>query len=489
MRNVLGIIVLTALFAVDRVPESASAIVTVGPNVQVSASMPETMHGEGTIVADPSDARRLLVCSMIRDAAIGEAVVGYLSTDGGARWHRTFESGTGEHAVDPACGYGPEGAAYITYIPLAEGSSLQVKLPLFRSEDGGRTWRPGGSTRYMDRDSLVVDQTNGRFRGRVYVHGTSYADSTTALRRHALALYTSLDGGRTFSPRVERVALDRRSVADAGNAVVLSDGRWMTVFAEAKEFYDSADSNRVNRRQYFPVPPEPENAWLRAVTSDDGGNSLNRPVTISGWHVPNLYSRYSNSVSAVAADTGNGPFRDRVYAVWPDTRFGGTDILLSYSADRGKTWSSPVVVNDDRRRTPPSPNHLLPAVAVNPDGVVGVSWLDRRDVADRLAWHARIRFSIDGGETFLPSVVLSETPARFDGRERWPPTASTTGGGTPVYGGGLLRMQIFAPIHIYLPGDYSGLTAAADGVFHPYWIDNRTGWHQVWTAAVRVSDK
>jgi hypothetical protein len=50
-------------------------------------------------------------------------------------------------------------------------------------------------------------------------------------------------------------------------------------------------------------------------------------------------------------------------------------------------------------------------------------------------------------------------------------------------------MQIFAPIHIYLPGDYSGLTAAADGVFHPYWIDNRTGWHQVWTAAVRVSDK
>src|SRR5207249_9620698 len=27
------------------------------------------------------------------------------------------------------------------------------------------------------------------------------------------------------------------------------------------------------------------------------------------------------------------------------------------------------------------------------------------------------------------------------------------------------------------------------GIFHPYWIDSRTGWHQVWTAAVSVAAK
>jgi hypothetical protein len=36
-------------------------------------------------------------------------------------------------------------------------------------------------------------------------------------------------------------------------------------------------------------------------------------------------------------------------------------------------------------------------------------------------------------------------------------------------------------------GDTSGLVADASGVFHPVWIDNRTGFSQVWTAPVRVS--
>jgi hypothetical protein len=35
-------------------------------------------------------------------------------------------------------------------------------------------------------------------------------------------------------------------------------------------------------------------------------------------------------------------------------------------------------------------------------------------------------------------------------------------------------------------GDYAGLAADAAGIFHPFWIDNRTGMQQVWTAAVTV---
>ncbi|PYR73275.1 MAG: hypothetical protein DMF86_20960, partial [Acidobacteria bacterium] len=66
-----------------------------------------TVHGEGTIVADPSDAKRLLVCSMIRDGTIGEAVVAYLSEDRGKHWTRTFKSRDGDHGGDPACGFGP----------------------------------------------------------------------------------------------------------------------------------------------------------------------------------------------------------------------------------------------------------------------------------------------------------------------------------------------------------------------------------------------
>jgi hypothetical protein len=35
-------------------------------------------------------------------------------------------------------------------------------------------------------------------------------------------------------------------------------------------------------------------------------------------------------------------------------------------------------------------------------------------------------------------------------------------------------------------GDTAGLAADAGGVFHPVWIDNRTGVPQMWTATVKV---
>ena len=260
-------------------PNVAPSIISIGPNVQVSASMATTMHGEGTIVADPSDAKRLLVCSMIRDATIGEGVVGYLSEDGGRHWERTFESNAGDHGGDPACAYGPDGTAYVTYIPLASGSSIKARLPLFRSEDGGRTWRPGASLRYVDHESLVVDTTGGRFHGRVYIHGTSFPRTTTSVWRTGLALYASVDGGLTFDQRIERVSLGRQTVGGPGNGVVLSDGRWLTVFKNVKEFWKDADSDGVNAQAEFAPPPEPENAWLEAIASDDGGDSLNEAVT------------------------------------------------------------------------------------------------------------------------------------------------------------------------------------------------------------------
>ena len=39
------------------------------------------------------------------------------------------------------------------------------------------------------------------------------------------------------------------------------------------------------------------------------------------------------------------------------------------------------------------------------------------------------------------------------------------------------------------PGDTAGLAAAADGTFHPLWVDHRTGTPQVWTATVTVTKK
>jgi hypothetical protein len=467
--------------------QALPSVVHVGPNVQVSAAKGSTMHGEGMIAVDPTDARRLVVCSMFRETDLNQGVAVYASRDGGAHWERTFQTPAGQPSGDPACAFGPDGIAYLTMIVL-DTSSAKVRQPIVRSEDGGQSWRAAGVTGYLDRESIVVDGTNGPFHNRVYVHGVADSFSTTAVYRSAVVLYASPDGGRTFGRPAERVAFDRRYAFSSSNGVVLSDGRWAAVFLEFKKFWDAADNNVLNGAMFQP-PPEPENAWLKVVTSDDGGDSLNEPVTISGWHVPNPYVRQSSTIPSLAVDSTKGAFGDRLYTVWGDSRFGGIDILLSYSADRGKTWSAPIVVNDDRHPLPraAAPNHILPTVAVNAAGVVAVTWLDRRDAPDNLGWRERMRVSLDGGETFLPSNVVAEAPTRFDGREHWPVSTSTVGGGTPFHGGGLVRLLAFAPLHLYFPGDYAGLTADRDGIFHPYWIDNRTGWHQVWTAPVTVA--
>jgi hypothetical protein len=76
--------------------------------------------------------------------------------------------------------------------------------------------------------------------------------------------------------------------------------------------------------------------------------------------------------------------------VWPDVGSGRSQILLAYSFDTGKTWSKPRAINDDRSRPDSAgPDDFHGVVAVNPQGVVGVSWYDRRDHRDNLGWTVR----------------------------------------------------------------------------------------------------
>ena len=89
----------------------------------------------------------------------------------------------------------------------------------------------------------------------------------------------------------------------------------------------------------------------------------------------------------LAVDPGSRYFKDRLYGVWTDASSGRNNIRFAYSADKGRTWSDPITVNDDRPPADPSagPDHSLPTVAVNKDGTVLVAWYDRREIPDRSA--------------------------------------------------------------------------------------------------------
>ena len=161
------------------------------------------------------------------------------------------------------------------------------------------------------------------------------------------------------------------------------------------------------------------------MTSKDGGESLEEASAVSDFHM--LWPPLATSmIGYLAADPGARRFKDRLYAVWPDQRSGRQEILIAHSRIRAKTWSKPLTINDDPPPSTPRPrDHLMPTVAVNRDGVVGVAWYDRRDNPDNLGWWVRFRASLDGGETFLPSVRVSEAAAAFGPSERWTVQAHT----------------------------------------------------------------
>lgn len=469
---------LAALLIVAGTPALAQ-VITVEPNVRVSRAHSDRAHYEIHMAADPTDAARLLGGTMVWDDQEGiYGVVAYGSSDGGRSWEPVFELHRSGYVNDPAVAFGPDGTAYLAAFGADIGERTEMYLQ--RSSDGGVSWTGNAGVALMDREFITVDRTGGDFHGRVYLNGTRGARSLDGgTGASGLTVVHSSDGGVTFAPPVTLVTEGEHYVLGMGNGVVLSDGTLVILYGERQ------DRDAIDPRE--PIPTQ-ANASLKVVTSHDGGVTFETAALVHDWYM-RFGAGSTGMTPSLGADLSGGPFADRLYAAWTDFRSGRGEILLSFSSDGGKTWSDATAVNDDRANNPgPGPDDFLPVVAVNKDGVVGVSWYDRRDNPDNLGWWVRFAASVDGGETFLPSVRVSEAPFDFQHSDGLVFMGSTTGGGNPNHflRGGRIHAGVVLHHFNNKGGDTAGMAADASGAFHPFWIDNRTGKPQAWTAVVRV---
>ena len=490
----ISLLPLAACLLISSFGRAQGSPISAGRNVQVSVGNGDRQHWETQVAADPTHPERLVGCSIISPAdknrnAIDHNTVVYTSSDGGGSWRPTLELGPGLISRDPTCEFGPDGTAYFAAFafpvsansPESWESGTSIKnLFVYRSKDGGKTWLPPAKLPIIDRPFLAIDRSTGKYSGRVYVSGTGGAKRTDSSRRLTMpTLFYSMDGGLTFGDPTYLISDDIHPLIGPGNSVSLSDGTLVWAFGDLKEYQASLFDDQRGIPENKPGHP---NARLRVVTSDNGGKSFSEAASISDWYL-RFYDRV-NSMASVAVDVTQGPFRDRVYVGWSDARSGRAEILVSSSSDKGKTWSKPIAVNDDLPRDKPGdgPDDHMPTLAVNSSGVVGVMWYDRRDNPDNLGWYTRFSASLDGGETFLPSVRVSEAPFFLDPKKpiALDQEADARGGGTH---------EIFMSAFAFMGGDTAGMAADANGVFHPFWIDNRTGVPQVWTAPVTVIGK
>jgi hypothetical protein len=444
--------------------------ITVGKNVQISKDEPNLPHNELLAAAHPTDPKKMVACSQAyrSDSAWATSII-YFSNDGGNSWRKSWEKGNNKKDLrgygDPVCTFG-NGDTTLFVLLGHDPSSTEV----YRSHDDGRTWPDSVMFGFIDREYAAVDRTGGKYNGRIYVGGTGDVRGEN-MPLSAFSLYRSLDGGKTFLGPASWAPATPRYILAPGTGIVMSDGT-VAFAVPVMRNYSMTDPEGFENKLDFP------NAALYLYTSTDGGGTVKEGPRIADMYMDAYpWKPINTDITPALAVDSRPPFKDRIYAVWTDKRAGRqrepgpARIMFAYSPDAGKTWVAPRVITDDPTDREITWDNLHPTIQVNKNGVVGVAWYDRRGSKNNLDWVIRFVASMDGGDTWSPSVVVSDRPTDFD-RAKW--VVRSWGNGLHINS------------YDFMGGDTDEMMVDANGVFRPVWIDNRTGVPQMWTTAVTV---
>jgi hypothetical protein len=450
--------------------------VLVGPNVQISPSDDSVKFWECVIAADPNDPSRL-VSAVIRRRGLPEVdIFCFYSHDGGHSWNFSCERicPDGHAFYDPTVAFGPDGQVFLAHMDVDRSAHSSEKdvgaLVFMASTDGGKTWQKRTTfPNYVDRPWLAVDCGNGRGRGNIYCIGQVQPRSPDGQITHGEPIFfRSTDGLRTLSQPVSP-HLGRQMVScRPANPVVFPDGMLLVAYQ---------DRYLKRRIHTWPRPA------IYTANSFDGGQTFEESSLVNAkwWHdriASSEHSPVGAEFPALAVDFASRKFNGSVYCVWSDgSGDDGTKIFFSASHNRGREWSDAIVVSEQPMLDEKGKDDyvsFVPTVAVNNDGVVAVGWYDRRNLpatkrkasegADvpagafnllRDGWNFRVRLSLDGGRSWLPSVQVNESSGQGN---------------------------VFV-------GHTAGLVADAKGRFHAAWIDNRIGNNKLWTASMSVTGR
>jgi hypothetical protein len=447
--------------------------IVVGPNVQVSSSLPRAEQAEILASAHPSDSKRLIVCTIVRTQNLSDGwrSIVYASFNGGQTWELAFNPKLiSESGSDPSCVIASDGTAYFS--TLVPGNWTNV----YSSEPDLRQWRFLQRINIVDRGYLTLDPTTRNRPFRLYVHGKSNIPALPPAPTDSVAaVYRLMGGSPIFEDPMLFAAGDSSKRLELGSGVVLPDGTLAVIARESKR----DDPQAIGDIILVKLPKE--------------ANSYSNPSAIHLAHERECELAFFSSFPSLEIVRSPGPFQDRLYAVWTDASNGKCQVFVAYSINLGSTWSEPRAVPDESDGGALGRAASNAAIAVNSAGVLGVTWFSWK--AD-LSREVRFAASFDGGVTFEPSVRVSTADNAYYLDKPFSLWAygNDLGPTRPFLPEGRRRvnpktLQIVIDGFLARGGETIGLVADATGVFHPVWNDNRTGVSQVWTASVHVDGR
>jgi hypothetical protein len=406
----------------------------------------------------------------------------------------------------------PQSETYITLNPnqpkmLAAGSNEIFRDPMrgYFSKDGGKTWggvdlplpdaKGSGGQRFGSDPTLAFDTRGNVFYGYIVVF---FSKSFGGINGTGMAVARSTDGGKTY-PQVTFFGFEGGTNHFNDKPMITADTSVSSPFRDnvyiawdaasggsggggirVARSSDQGASFTINRaddpngpgRSIGAVPFAGPNgelyvAWNNYAAntiafnrSFDGGVTWDTESVISAKSIPfdiaipAEFRRAALVYPACDTDRSSGSFRGRLYCSWMDLKSDGTtDILLSYSDDRGSkdSWSRPASVGDQLSFPVDRFNQWLSVDPVT--GEVNVSFYDTRNdtTGSRYMTDTYLATSTDGGQTFGNVRVSDVSSNEHDCNGVFPCAFINYG-----------NQQ----------GDYEGLVSYG-GISHPIWTDSR----------------
>lgn len=345
--------------------------------------------------------------------------------DGGATWHHsplpgvtvtTGGASTWERASDPVVAFAADGTVYVSTLVFNLGCDSAVLVS--RSTDGGVTFgspttahRSATCAVSDDKNWLVVDNSRtSPHQGRLYQFWTPFlTDQHGNPAGSPQALVWSDDRGRTWSRPVD-VSPPHANTQNS-QPMLQPDGTIIDSYIDYGP-NGSAEGPEVAgaRAARAATTTAPASASASAATTGAAARS-SFPVLVSTRSVDGG-STWSHA-RAITRDLGDGPrgFRcclpsatadpvtGRLYTTWNST--DPTKVRLSSSTD-GRTWSTPVVVNN------PDRSQLGVSSDVSAyDGTVSVSFgLTNADTTSGRFGRQLVATSRDAGQHFLAPTTV-----------------------------------------------------------------------------------
>jgi hypothetical protein len=444
---------LTALPACHGTPSPApatpaSAAAAPGSAAAANVRVSHDRYGEHvgpSLAVNPLHPRQLLVACQ-GSPFTPEFVLTYLSADGGASWHRgglPAAPAAGPAGDDVTVAFGGNGRGYVCAARSGHGSNLSAANPdanravyVWRTDDGGRSFSAPVTVvegTYSDHPWVAASEGQTSSAQNVYVAWGAGAAHT------ALDFARSTNGGESFEA-------PRRVLGEARTPSLMSAGPQV---ATGPDGLVCAVCDWATRQD----PSGDLIGQVVAVCSTDAGRSFAGPVHLGAESaaIARPGGVRPNSGPTVAISPRDGA----IYVAFPthEPGSGRSDIVVTASRDRGRTWSKPVTATPDGDVI-----YFQPNLAVDEAGRVAISAFalanGRMDEV--------MLASSDRGLRFGPPLRVTTAP--FDPLD---PTTASRG----KYG-------------IWWLGDWQGIASGAGG-FHLVWNDTRTGKLDLFAAMVR----